>query len=327
MLGRPRGDVEEATPVARTFESVAVLLPCYNESITVQKVVTEFIAALPGARVYVFDNNSTDGTGRLAEEAGAIVVRSPRQGKGYVVQHMFRDVEADVYLMADGDDTYPASEAVRLLDSLLDSDADMVVGVRLEQFHSGAFRRFHQFGNRLVAFLISSLFGARITDVLSGYRAFERDFVKSVPLVSGGFGIETEMTMSALAKGFAIREIPIPYGSRPEGSHSKLSTYSDGAVVLRAIFTLFKDYKPFAFFGTVAVLLALLSLASGALPVLDYLREQYVHHVPLAILAAGLGICAALSASVGLVLSTIARYQKETFLLMQRVLWERSRRE
>ncbi|MBW2256229.1 MAG: glycosyltransferase [Deltaproteobacteria bacterium] len=316
----PQDPSSETAASPGPWAHVAVLLPCYNEAVTVQKVVRDFGAALPGARVYVFDNNSNDGTGRLAEEAGAIVVPSPRQGKGHVVQHMFDAVDAEVYLMADGDDTYPASEATRLLEELRTTDAHVVVGARLEDFQSRAFRRFHQFGNHLVAYLISSLFRARITDVLSGYRAFSREFVKTVPLVSGGFGIETEMTLTALAKGFVIREVTIPYGSRPEGSESKLDTYTDGFVVLSAIFTLFKDYKPLAFFVALAVALALLSLAAGALPVLDYVREGYVYHVPLAILAASLGILCALSVSVGLVLGTIARYQQENFLLMQRLL-------
>lgn len=299
---------------------VAVLLPCYNEAVTIAKVVTDFRAALPGAAVYVFDNNSTDGTGEQALAAGAEVVPSRRQGKGHVVQHMFREVDADVYVMADGDDTYPAADAGRLVQTLLATGADMVVGARLEDFDGHAFRRFHQAGNHLVAALISTLFRTRVTDVLSGYRAFRREFVKAVPLVSPGFGIETEMTLSGLAKGFVLREVPIRYGSRPEGSTSKLDTFTDGAVVLGAILMLFKDYKPLAFFGSLSLALALLTALAGALPVLDYLWHGYVYHVPLAVLAAALGILSALALSVGLVLQTIARYHQENFVLLQKML-------
>lgn len=322
MPDQPATDhaVSETEAPARTWEHVAVLLPCYNEAITVKKVVSDFREALPGATIYVYDNNSTDGTGTLAAAAGAVVVSAPRQGKGHVVQQMFLEIDAEVYIMADGDDTYPAADAPRLIEALLDTDAHMVVGVRLEDFHHTAFRRFHQFGNHLVATLISTLFRSRVTDVLSGYRAFSPAFVKTVPLVSGGFGIETEMTLSALAKGFVIREVPIQYGTRPAGSESKLNTYSDGAVVLSAILMLFKDYKPLAFFGTVSAGLVALTLLAGWLPVWDYVTDGYVYHVPLAILAAALGILAALSAGVGLVLSTIARYQQETYVLLQRML-------
>ena len=192
------------------YAGVAVLVPCYNEELTVAKVVTDFAQALPGAQVFVYDNNSTDKTAALARQAGAVVRHAPRQGKGHVVKQMFDEVDADVYMMVDGDDTYPAASGAELIEQLKRTGADMVVGVRMSSFEEGSFRRFHQLGNHLVAGLISRLFSSKVTDVLSGYRVFSRAFVKTVPLMSEGFEIETEMTLQALAKRFVIRELPIP---------------------------------------------------------------------------------------------------------------------
>lgn len=298
---------------------VAVLLPCFNEAVTIGKVVRDFRAALPEAVVYVFDNNSTDDTGRLAAEAGGVVVTSRRQGKGHVVQHMFATVDADIYVMADGDDTYPAAQAPALIALIEGGGADMAVGSRLGQHADKAFRPFHLLGNHLVSGLLSFLFGTRVTDVLSGFRAFSKDFVETIPIAAGGFGIETEMTMSALSKGFVVSEHAIAYGERPEGSVSKLNTWSDGVVVVSALVTLFKDYKPLSFFGALAACLTLLTLFAGALPVMDYVRHQFVYHVPLAVLAASLGLLAALTLAVGLILNTLARYHLETFHLLRRL--------
>ena len=314
----PRSATGEST--AGRYEGVAVLVPCYNEEVTVGKVVDDFHAVLPGATVYVFDNNSKDRTSEIAKAHGATVVLSPRQGKGHVVQHMFDLIDADYYLMVDGDDTYPAAAAPELLETLRKHDADMVVGSRLTDFKSGAFRRFHSFGNHLVARLISFFFRMNVTDVLSGYRIFSRDFVKTVPLMSEGFDIETEFTLQSASKSFKVVESPISYGVRPQGSHSKLSTFKDGILILKVILRIFKDYKPQVFFGAIAIGLALLSLAAGIVPIMDYVREQFVHHVPLAVLAAGLGILSAMSFTVGLILATVNRYHNETFRLWRKQL-------
>jgi glycosyltransferase involved in cell wall biosynthesis len=242
------------------MKKVAVLIPCFNESGTVGKVVTDFKVALPQAAIYVFDNNSTDDTGRIAQENGAVVVPSLRQGKGNVVRHMFDYVDADIYLMVDGDDTYPVVHAHELIHLIETGQADMAVGTRLSNFAHRSFRSFHQFGNHLISKMIRVLFGVKVADVLSGYRAFSRDFVKTVPLMSGGFEIETELTLQAISKNFAIKEFPINYGSRPRGSYSKLNTFSDGFLILKATFIILKDYKPLLFFSSVSAILALLSL-------------------------------------------------------------------
>ena len=277
------------------------------------KVVRDFSSVLPASRVYVFDNGSTDRTSALATEAGAIVVPSLIPGKGHVVKHMFDVVDADIYLMVDGDDTYPAEYAQQLVGEIQSGKYSMVVGMRLSDFSGRSFRPFHQFGNRLVSGLTSSIFPSAISDVMSGYRAFSREFIKTIPIHSGGFEIETEMTLQALSKGFRIKEIPIRYGERPEGSHSKLNTYSDGLLVLRSIFMIMKDYRPLLFFSILGALFVGLSLAAAWLPVADYLRVHYVFHVPLAVLSAALGILSVLFFGIGLILDTVAKYHLENF--------------
>jgi glycosyltransferase involved in cell wall biosynthesis len=301
-------------------QRIAVLIPCYNEELTVSRVVADFRVALPDARIVVFDNNSTDRTSELARAQGAEVIPSPRQGKGNVVRHMFNVIDADIYVMVDGDSTYPAEAAPGLVRCLLESGADMVVATRMSEFGSGAFRRFHTLGNRLLARLISALFNITVTDVLSGYRVFSREFVKTVPLMAEGFDIETELTLQAAAKRFSIQEQPIVYRARPPGSASKLSTVSDGILILRALFVIFKDHKPQVFFSLLAVLLALSSFIAGLPPILDYYRARYVFHVPLAIFAAALGILSMLVFGIGLVLGTLNRYHNESFVLWRRQL-------
>ncbi|TVQ86533.1 MAG: glycosyltransferase [Deltaproteobacteria bacterium] len=296
--------------------SIAVLLPCYDEEVTIGGVVRDFRQALPSADIYVFDNNSKDRTAEVAREAGAIVIPSPRQGKGFVVLHMFRVVEADIYIMADGDATYPADAAPKLIEILERNHADMVVGSRLSSHEGQSFRPLHVLGNLVFTGLVSLLFGVRLQDILSGYRVFSRRFVKCVPLSAGGFGIETDMTLNALSKGMTVIESPIHYGSRPEGSASKLSTFRDGFVILGAIFRLFKDYKPLAFFSLLASALVVAALAAGSLPIWEYLETGIVLRVPLAVLAASLAILAALMLSVGLILDTAARYHRETFVVL-----------
>lgn len=304
---------------------IAVLLPCYNEEITVFKVVKDFQKALPEADIYVFDNCSKDKTAQIAREAGAKVVYSPHQGKGNVVRHMFDTVEADIYLMCDGDDTYPAENAPRLISLLQEEGLDMVIGSRMEHFEGAAFRQFHQFGNHLVAFLISTLFPTQVTDVLSGLRVFSPHFVKTVPLFSRGFQIETEMTLQAVAKNFRIKEIPINFRNRPEGSFSKLNTFSDGILVIRAILMIFKDYRPLVFYTLLGFLFVALSLLAGYLPIMDYYQTRYVSHVPLAILAASLGVLSILSLMAGLILDTVSKYHHENFLVTQKLFKLKSR--
>lgn len=294
-------------------ERVAVLIPCRDEEVTVAAVVEEFRRVLQGASIFVYDNDSKDRTAERARAAGAIVVASPRRGKGHVVRHMFESVDADAYILVDGDGTYPAADAPRLLEALRKGDVDMVVGARVARPDAGAFRLFHRFGNRLVTGLIAALFRVSATDVMSGYRAFSREFVRTVPLLSGGFEIETEMTLQAVAKGYRFREVAVSYGRRPEGSRSKLDTFSDGFLVLRTVLIILKDYKPLYFFTCTAVLFALLSVAAGWGPVQDYMRTGLVPRFPSAILAAALAVLAGISLGVGLILDTLAKYQREQF--------------
>ena len=237
---------------------IAVLIPCYNEVTTIAKVVTDFRTALPEADIYVYDNNSTDGTAEAARQAGAIVRREPVQGKGNVIRRMFREVEADCYLMADGDDTYPAEQAAELTRPVIEEQVDMVIGDRLSSTYFEQNKRpFHNGGNRIVRWLIRRFWHTDIHDIMTGYRAFSRPFVKNFPVMSGNFEIETEMTIHALDRRFLIREIPVAYRDRPQGSVSKLNTISDGISVLKTIMTLYKEYRPLRFFGWMAALLTL----------------------------------------------------------------------
>ena len=305
---------------ASGYDTVAVLIPCFNEEKTIGKVVTDFTRVLSGARVIVFDNNSTDTSAAIARTTGASVVQSPRQGKGNVVRQMFEQIDADIYLMVDGDDTYPAVAAEELISEYNRGGVDMVVGVRNAADQALSQRRFHRFGNRLVAWLISRLFSIKVTDVMSGYRVISKEFVKSVPLRSEGFEVETEMTLQAATKDFAIREVPISYGSRPEGSYSKLNTLSDGFLVLKAIFIIFKDYKPLIFFSVLSGLLLITSVVAGLGAVTDYLETGQVYHLPSAVLATGTMILSALSLSIGLILDTISKYHNENFQLLRRLV-------
>ena len=301
---------------------IAVVIPCLDEERTIGKVVADLKAAVPGAEILVFDNASTDRTAEIAQAGGATVVPSPRRGKGNVIRHMAEVVVADVYVLLDGDDTYPASQLPLLLERFFADDVDMLVATRLDSHDEHAFRVFHEIGNRVIARTIALLFRTDVTDVLSGYRILSSRFVRLVNLSAEGFEVETEMTLQALAKGLKIVEHPIEYSARPPGSHSKLDTVSDGLLIFRSIFLLFKDYKPFVFFTSVAALLMTASLLAGSAPVIDFYRYQFVYHVPRAILAAGLGLLAAVSFGVGLLLDTISRYHRETI-----EQWKRSMRE
>jgi len=301
-------------------EEIAVLIPCYNEERTVAQVVHDFRRVLPQAKIYVFDNASSDRTAALAAEAGAIVVPSLQRGKGNVVKHMFATIEADTYIMADGDSTYSADSAPMLLERFRLHGADMMVGKRCtpaEQLE-GAYRPMHRFGNELVCWLIVKSFGAPITDVFSGYRVFSRNFVKTIPLHSNGFQIEIEMTLQALSKGYRVEEADTPYGTRPEGSASKLNTYRDGLLVLGAFVSICRDYRPGIFFGIICLLFLGASLIAGVFPIYDYLCFRYVYRVPLALLATGLAILGALSLCIALILETQLRYHNELHALLRK---------
>ena len=304
---------------------VAVLIPCYNEAATIAKVVGDFRAALPEATIYVYDNASTDGTAAIAAAAGAVVRREPRRGKGNVVRSMFRDVDADCYLMVDGDDTYPAEAAAALIAPIAAGDADMAVGDRISNGSYGAEngRRFHGFGNDLVRWLIRVLYGYSFEDVMTGYRAFSRAFVKTMPVMSEGFQVETEISVWAVDRRWRVADVPVDYRDRPEGSESKLSTYSDGMLVLAAIASLFRDYRPMAFFGWVSVLLVALGLVAGVPVIAEYLDTGYVSKLPSAVLAVALMLCAALSFAAGTILDSVARANRRRWELeVYRVMGE-----
>jgi glycosyltransferase involved in cell wall biosynthesis len=290
---------------------IAILIPCHNEEPTVAEVVTAFRAELPDAQVYVFDNNSTDRTAERALAAGATVLTEPRQGKGFVVQSMFRRVEADVYVMVDGDATYPAAEVRRLMAPVIADEADMVVGSRLHSQTQSEFRQINRWGNRLVLALLNSIFGVRLTDILSGYRAFNRKFVKGLPLFGGGFEIETELTIKAIARGWRIVEIPTTLTSRPEGSHSKIKFFRDGAIILNTILALFRDYKPLTFFGSVGLLVVLVAFIPEVWIVIQGLRARSVSHLLWAVLSVGLSLTGMVLIVAGLILHTIIRRFQE----------------
>jgi glycosyltransferase involved in cell wall biosynthesis len=289
---------------------VAVIIPCLNEEITIAKVVRDFRAALPHADIYVFDNGSTDRSIEVARGAGAVVIREKRPGKGFVVQSMLRRVDAEFYLMVDGDDTYSAAGAEKLLAPLIAEEADMAVGSRLSTYSQGSFRSLHVFGNRLMTGIVNRIFNTRITDMMSGYRAFTREVAKSVPVLSSGFEVETELTLRVLDRGFVIREVPLPYRERPEGSVSKLRTFSDGLRVIVSILNITRTYRPLTFFGAISLVFFLVGMAAGAVVIVEYLRIQFITHVPLAILATGFMILSFLSAAIGLVLSTVGEQIK-----------------
>jgi glycosyltransferase involved in cell wall biosynthesis len=289
---------------------VAVLIPCYNEQETIGSVVSAFKAHLPEAAVFVYDNASTDLTIARAREAGAVVRSEPLRGKGCVVRRMFADVEADVYVLVDGDATYDAASAPNLIDALVKDSLDLVSAVRVDSSRA-AYRSGHRFGNWMLTRLVARLFGKRFSDMLSGYRVMTRRFVKSFPALSAGFEIETELTIHALQMRVPIGELSTPYGERPAGSASKLRTISDGIRIMKMILYLLKEERPLTFFGTVSVLLALLSLGVGIPVVLDFLRTGLVVRLPTAVLATGLMLLASLSLLCGLVLHTVTRGRVE----------------
>lgn len=304
---------------------IAVLLPCYNEAQTIGKVVKDFRAALPGACIYVYDNNSTDGTDRIARDAGAIVRYERVQGKGAVVRRMFREIDADVYVMADGDDTYPAESAMDLISAVLDGGADMAVGDRLSTTYSEENTRpFHEFGNKLVRFLLRLMFGSSTKDVMTGYRAFSWNFVKTFPVTSKGFEVETEMTAHAADRKMRVVDVPIAFRDRPEGSVSKLNTYSDGMRVLLAAAKLFAARRPMAFFGMLAALFVLAGVG-GFAPVLgEYLDTGLVSRIPTLIVAAAFWMIGLLFFTCGLILGALRDADRREFeFRLQQAEWAR----
>ena len=305
------------------MNKIAVLIPCYNEALTVAKVIADYKSALPNADIYVYDNNSIDDTAAIAESNGAIVKHEYRQGKGNVIRTMFRDIDADCYLMIDGDDTYPAENAQEMCQLVLDGKADMVIGDRLSSTYFEENKRpFHNFGNDIVRQSINSLWRPKkpILDVMTGYRAFSPMFVKTFPVLSQGFEIETEMTIHALDKNLLIQSIPVQYRDRPEGSVSKLNTYSDGCKVLLTIFNLYRDYKPMQFFGIVAAILAALSIIFFIPVFIEYINEGIVLRFPTFIASAFLMMSALLSFGCGLILDTNATNSRKNFEIQMNII-------
>ena len=297
------------------MKKIAILIPCYNEEITVAKVITDFKKELPDALIYVYNNNSTDNTLQIAYENGAIVKNEYRQGKGNVVRNMFRDIDADVYVLVDGDNTYPANMVHQLIKPILMETADMVVGDRISNgtYKKQNKRLFHDFGNGMVRSTINRLFKTNLKDVMSGYRAFSRAFVKNVPILSKGFEVETEMTLHALDKRFIIKEIPIEYKDRPNKSKSKLNTFTDGYKVIKTIIKMLKDYKPLKFFLSIAIIFFVLGLIIGIPVIYEYILTRYITKVPSAVLSTGLMIFSVIIAQCGVILDTVVKDDKEKY--------------
>lgn len=300
------------------MNKIAVLIPCYNESKTIAKVVKDYKEALPEADIYVYDNNSVDETDKIAKEAGAIVRYERRQGKGNVIRSMFHQIDADCYLMIDGDDTYPAENARQMCDEVLSGEADMVIGDRLSSTYFEENKRpFHNIGNVTVRYLINKLFHSNVRDIMTGYRAFSRDFVKMFPVLSKGFEIETEMTIHALDKNMLLKEIPVTYRDRPAGSVSKLNTYSDGMKVIFTIFRLFRDYKPLLFFSCISLVLLVLAAILFAPVFYEYLQTGLVPRYPTLIVSGFVVLLAMLLWACGLILEVLVKKHRQMFEILR----------
>lgn len=308
-------------------KKVAVLVPCYNEEKTIGKVIEDFKKVLPNAVIYVYDNNSTDKTSEIAGSYDGVVVKKEyRQGKGNVVRSMFRQIDADCYIMIDGDDTYPAEYAPEMVRLVLEEDVDMVIGDRLSSTYFTENKRpFHNFGNVLVRGLINKLFKSDVKDIMTGYRAFSYEFVKMMPIISSGFEIETEMTINALDKRFNLREIPVQYRDRPEGSVSKLNTFSDGIKVLKTIFRMLRDYKPFFFFGIIGLVLLLISGGFFAVVLTDFFKTGVVAKFPTLIVSVGFASIGVICWAIGLILEVIVKKDKQNFIIDLNMLSSRRR--
>ena len=296
---------------------IAVLIPCYNEIKTISKVVKDYKEALPEADIYVYDNNSTDNTDEIAKKAGAIVRYESKQGKGNVIRTMFREIDADCYLMIDGDDTYPSENARQMCNYVLENGVDMVIGDRLSSTYFEENKRpFHNLGNRMVRGLINKIFKSNIRDIMTGYRAFSYNFVKTFPILSKGFEIETEMTIHAIDKNFTLKEIPVQYRDRPEGSVSKLNTYKDGARVIKTIAILFEEYKPALFFNTIAACIFIISLILAIPVFIEYFKTGLVPKFPTLIVAGIMLVISLLLSVSGIILQVIVKKHKQLFEIM-----------
>lgn len=303
------------------MKKIAVLIPCYNESRTIKKVVEDFKKELPEADIYVYDNNSSDNTDEIAKKAGAIVRYEHRQGKGNVIRTMFRDIDADCYIMIDGDDTYPAEYAKEMVSLVLNDGVDMVIGDRLSSTYFTENKRlFHNSGNVLVRNLVNWFFGGNITDIMTGYRAFSPIFVKSFPVLSKGFEIETEMSIHALDKNLLLKSIPVTYRDRPVGSESKLSTYKDGIKVIITIFRLYKDYKPFYFFGLLSIIAAVLAAVLFIPVFLEFRATGMVPRFPTLIVSGILGLIAIQLFTCGLILDTETKKARQNFEIQLNII-------
>ena len=305
------------------MSKIAILIPCYNEEKTIEKVTRDFLNALPEATIYVYDNNSTDRTYEIASsiDERVVVRKEYRQGKGHVVRSMFRDIDADCYIMTDGDDTYPAEHAREMCDLVLNDGYDMVIGDRLSStYFSENKRMFHGFGNKLVRYLINKLFKSDVKDIMTGYRAFSYDFVKMMPITSAGFEIETEMTINALDKRFNLKEIPIDFRDRPEGSVSKLNTFSDGIKVLKTIAMMFKEYRPMVFFSLISLICLILSGFFFSPVLKEYLVTGLVPKFPTLILSLILLVLSAIFLAIGIILDVIVKKNKQDFIIRLNIL-------
>jgi len=302
---------------------IVILIPCLNEEITIGKVIHDFQDAIPEAKILVFDNNSTDRTAAIARECGAEVIQESRPGKGHVVASMFRKVDADYYVIVDGDDTYSAEHVWKLLEPVMKEQADMAVAVRLAEYTATSFRQLHVFGNNLVRRLVNWIFKSNLSDIMSGYRAYSRELVQSIPILSSGFEVETEMTIRILDYGFRIKEVPLPYRERPEGSVSKLRTFHDGFRVLAEIVRIAKAYKPFTFFGGIGLAFILAGGISGIWVILDYLEDEYVNRVPTAILATGFMLLGFGGMGIGILLNTISYRFRENMRQLHKIIRSR----
>ena len=302
---------------------IVILIPCLNEEITIGKVIHDFQDAIPEAKIIVFDNNSTDRTAAIARESGAEVIPESRPGKGNVIASMFMKVDADYYVIVDGDDTYSAEHVRKLLEPVMQEQADMAVAVRLAEYTATSFRPLHIFGNNLVRRLVNWIFKSNLSDIMSGYRAYSRELVQSIPILSSGFEVETEMTIRILDYGFRIKEVPLPYRERPEGSVSKLRTFHDGFRVLAEIARIAKAYKPFTFFGGIGMAFILAGGISGIWVIQDYLEDEYVNKVPTAILATGFMLLGFGSMGIGILLNTISYRFRENMRQLHKIIRSR----
>ena len=313
LLAKAAGKI----PRMQSEKTLTIGIPCYNEALTIGKVVADFRCLFLQARILVIDNASTDGTCDIAKQHGAEVIKESRRGKGNAVQRLFREAKSDYLIIVDGDDTYPAEEALKLIAAVEMEGGDTVVGRRISN-DQAAFKTMHTWANNLLACLIEAIFHAKVGDLFSGFRLFTKPFYRSIPVLATGFEVEAELALQTIDKGFVQRDVVINFRRRPEGSFSKLDTVHDGFRVLWVIFLIVKDFKPLLFFSAIGGILLAFSLAAGALPMLDYVKYRYVYHVPLSILATGLTVLAALSLTCGLILDTIVRYSREQFFIHMR---------